>query len=127
MSRCSDRTRALILGLIGALVGAQVPAQTAESPSAKSIKNMQDAAAAAKGPAAAPRDPSVSSSAPLAGRRPVLRCWQDGKLVFEGAGVSPGAQAQAAIELRTAAGGGVALQVFDLKNGLCLLDYGREP
>jgi CCR4-NOT transcriptional regulation complex NOT5 subunit len=110
---------------------------TSESPSAASIKSLQSRDAkepAARDPkdqvaatktATAPnaKDAAVTATLPRQ-RRPVLRCWQEGRLVFEGSGVLPSAQGQAAIELRNASG--TALQVFDLKNGLCLLDYGNE-
>ncbi len=133
---------ALAALLAGIAVTGAVQAQ--DSPSTTSIKNLQardpkdaaakdgkdvvvstgaPAAAGAKTAGAVPKDPAVSATVPRQ-RRPVLRCWQEGRLVFEGAGVTPSAQGQAAIELRNATG--TALQVFDLKNGLCLVDYGNE-
>lgn len=70
----------------------------------------------------------MSSSVPQTGRgRPILRCWQEGKLVFEGSGMTPANQSSVSVELRSAARGGVAVQMFDLKSGLCMLDYGNEP
>lgn len=134
MSASSDLRRSLrpffdaSLGGISAalLLMAASVALAADSPSAASIKNM--AAAPAPGPKTAPKDPSVSSSVPQAGRgRPILRCWQEGKLVFEGSGMTPANQSSVSVELRSAARGGVAVQMFDLKSGLCMLDYGNEP
>lgn len=135
MSRLSERPAIVGLVLSAALAG-PVAAQPTESPSAASIKTLQsrdakeagsrdlkDAAAAGKAGAAAPKDASVSTSVPRA-KRPVLRCWQEGRLVFEGAGVLPPNQGAAAIELRSASG--TTLQVFDLKNGLCMLDHGNS-
>ena len=137
-------SKAAALAVLVAGLGLGGPVLAQDSPSTASIKNLQsrdakDAAtkdpkdvAAATGAAtvattktagAAPKDAAVSATVPRQ-RRPLLRCWQEGRLVFEGSGVLPSAQGQAAIELRNATG--TALQVFDLKNGLCLLDYGNE-
>lgn len=133
------------LALVGLMLGAasfagSALAQAADSPSTASIKNLQSGAtketpkdapagtparelAGGAKPAAAPKDAAVSAATPRV-RRPVLRCWQEGKLVFEGSGVTPSSQGQAAIELRNS--NGTALQVFDLRNGLCLLDHGND-
>jgi hypothetical protein len=132
MSRRSDelvgpalRLAAATLIVFGAGAGA---AMAQDSPSANSIKAMGAAAAgaAAKDAKPAPNPKDAAAQATTAarsggGRKPVMRCWQEGKLLFEGAGMTPAAIGQASIELRN--GGGIALQVFDLKNGLCLLDY----
>lgn len=119
-----------VLLLMAALVGEPARADDGPtpSPSAASIKNLQAAREARDGrdprPAAAPKDPAVSTSAPRA-RRPVLRCWQEGRLVFEGAGVAaPAALPAGAVEMRGA--GGSPLLLLDLKSGLCLLDAGAD-
>lgn len=121
---------ALLTGLLARPAQAQQgSAAGGESPSAASIRNM-GAASAARGAAA--RDAAVSAALPRRAR-PVLRCWQEGRLIFEGSGHvagaanAPGAPpAAAAIELRHAARGELALQVFDLKNALCLLEHGES-
>jgi hypothetical protein len=134
MSRLSEARRparaiataiaAAMLAMAGTVVSAQ------ESQSASSIKNMGAAAAtkdsgaakpAANAKDAAAQATTASRGGSAGGRKPVMRCWQEGKLLFEGAGMTPAAIGQATIELRN--GSGVALQVFDLKNALCLLDY----
>jgi hypothetical protein len=129
MSRRSDLGVATLrLGALAALVSClSLAVQAQDSPSANSIKAM--GAAAAKDPKAgmAPNVKDATAQATTAsrsggGRKPVMRCWQEGKLLFEGAGMTPAGVGQPTIELRN--GGGVALQVFDLKNALCLLDYG---
>ncbi len=136
---CAPNKAAALVALVAALAAAG-PVLAQDSPSATSIKNLQSrdpkdgtgkeskdvavsTGAATKTAGAAPKDAAVSATVPRQ-RRPVLRCWQEGRLVFEGSGVLPSVQGQAAIELRNASG--TALQVFDLKNGLCLLDYGNE-
>lgn len=132
---CARSKRRAVACLLVLASAAVAQAQTTESPSAASIKSLQSRDAKDAAPkdvkdvsagtkqAAAPKDAAVSTTVPRQ-RRPVLRCWQEGRLVFEGSGVLPSTQGQAAIELRNA--GGTALQVFDLKNGLCLLDHGTE-
>jgi hypothetical protein len=141
-ARAALRPGALAAALLAALAGspAQADDGPAPSPSAASIKNLQAARDARDAreardardlrdsrdarPAAAPRDPAVSTSAPRA-RRPVLRCWQEGRLVFEGAGVAaPAALPAGAVEMRAA--GGAPLLLLDLKSGLCLLDAGAD-
>jgi hypothetical protein len=131
MSRLSEfRCPAIAVALVGALSFVSSPALAQDSPSASSIKNMGAPSAtkdsgAAK-PAASAKDAAAQATTASrggggGGRKPVMRCWQEGKLLFEGAGMTPAAMGQASIELRN--GSGVALQVFDLKNALCLLDY----
>lgn len=129
MSRRSELMAGVVrLAAIAAAVSSlSVAALAQDSPSANSIKNMGAAAAAqAKDAKPAPNPKDAAAQATTAarggsGRKPVMRCWQEGKLLFEGAGMTPAAIGQATIELRN--GTGVALQVFDLKNALCLLDY----
>jgi hypothetical protein len=133
-------TCTVVGGVLVALLSATsaMAQPVSESPSAASIKSLTTATRDSKDAsrdapkdvakdgvvkAAAPKDAAVSTAVPRQ-RRPVLRCWQEGKLVFEGSGLTPVVQGQAAIELRHAAG--TALQVFDLKNGLCLLDHGND-
>ncbi|MFN0185133.1 MAG: hypothetical protein ACKVQR_15070 [Aquabacterium sp.] len=128
MSRFTER-QALLLAMAAALAmgllaaSAQAQPQAADAGSAASIRNMA-AASAPRG--AQPRDAAVSAAVPRRSR-PVLRCWQEGRLVFEGSGQLPGPVANATLELRHAARGDIALQLFDLKSGLCLLDHGSEP
>jgi hypothetical protein len=128
MSRRSEVGAAVLrlsaMAALAAGLGSAVQAQ--DSPSANSIKAM--GAATAKDPkatpSASPKDAAAQATTASrggGGRKPVMRCWQEGKLLFEGAGMTPAAIGQATIELRN--GSGVALQVFDLKNALCLLDY----
>lgn len=53
--------------------------------------------------------------------RSVLRCWQEGRLVFEGSGIGgePGATGAA----RTFKGtNGKTVQLLDLRQGLCILE-----
>jgi hypothetical protein len=106
---------------------AEAPAAAQDSPTAASIKALQDKGGQDPGKAklASPKDASVSSSVPRVGKRPLLRCWQEGKLVYEGAGMSVASQqGTASIDLRN--GSAMAVQIFDLKNGMCLLDHSPE-
>ncbi len=105
------------------------PTLAQDSPTAASIKALQDKGKdgtdAGKAKPASPKDAAVSSSVPRAGKRPLLRCWQEGKLVYEGTGMSVASQqGTASIDLRN--GSAMAVQIFDLKNGMCLLDHSPE-
>jgi hypothetical protein len=116
---------ALVLMTLMALMAANAQAQ--QSPTAASIRALQDQGKEGDKAKPAPKDAAVSSSVPRSsGKRPLMRCWQEGKLVYEGAGMTtgPGSAAGAPIELRN--GNAVALQIFDLKSGLCLLDHSAD-
>ena len=105
----------MTVGTAQAQAQAQVQAVT---PSAASIRALQEKG---KG-AAAPKDAAVSAIAPRTLKRPLMRCWQEGRLIYEGSGMTVAASAaNAPIELRGSSA--VALQIFDLKSGLCLLDH----
>ena len=111
----SMASMALIVGT--AQAQAQGQGQAA-SPNAASIRALQEKG---KG-AAAPKDAAVSAIAPRTFKRPLMRCWQEGRLIYEGSGMTVAASAASApIELRS--NSAVALQIFDLKSGLCLLDH----
>jgi hypothetical protein len=119
--------------MAAAMVFLAVSAHAQDSPTAASIKALQDkgkdavtaASDPAKGKPGQHRDAAVSASVPRAGKRPLMRCWQEGKLVFEGAGMTVASQQGASsIDLRN--GNALALQIFDLKNGLCLLDHSAD-
>jgi hypothetical protein len=72
---------------------------------------------------AAPRqalDPSVLSARRLGKGRHTIRCWQEGRLVYEAAGVSPAGRVGAAIELKSEQD--VVVQVVEMKHGLCVLE-----
>lgn len=127
MSRSSNRPQwlAAAIGACGVLLlnsGAQAQQQ---SPTAASIRALQDQSADAgksKTSAPQPKDAAVSATVPRVGKRPILRCWQEGKLVYEGTGMTmPPTSPGSPIEMRS--GNALALQIFDLKSGLCLLDH----
>lgn len=129
MSRSSEVALAAALSLLvcaGALAPAQ--AQQQPSPTAASIRALQEKGkdAGEKGKAApGTRDAAVSTLAPRTNKRPLLRCWQEGKLIYEGGGLTvPASAASAPIELRN--GTAVGVQIFDLKSGMCLLDHSTD-
>ena len=71
-------------------------------------------------------DLSAPSARRLGKGRHSLRCWQDGKLIYEAAGVTPaGRVAAAAIELKSDQD--VVLQVVDMRHGLCVLELPTAP
>ncbi|MEZ5650139.1 MAG: hypothetical protein R3E87_06255 [Burkholderiaceae bacterium] len=50
-----------------------------------------------------------------------LRCFQEGKLVFESAGVEPASEAHNISVLK--AGTNRSIQLIDLRHGICIVDY----
>ncbi len=128
MSRSSKRAAALAaVGTVMSLALSAMSAAAQDSPTAASIKALQnkDGQDGGKSKPVMAKDASVSSSLPRVGKRPLLRCWQEGKLVYEGAGMQVAAQqGTASIDMRN--GNALAVQIFDLKNGMCLLDHSPE-
>src|SRR5215472_5541859 len=58
---------------------------------------------------------------PKGAPRSLFRCWQEGQLIFEGAGYGPLPPTQIAAELKAADGGTGKVQVLDLYQGVCIL------
>ena len=50
-----------------------------------------------------------------------LRCYQEGRLVFESNDVQPAAKSEIVSVVR--AKGGRSIQLFDLKHGICILEH----
>jgi hypothetical protein len=74
----------------------------------------------------AAHDPAVLANRRLAKGRNVLRCWQEGKLIFEAAGVqAPAARSAEVLDFRPSGSDGVAVQILDLKQGLCTYEAQR--
>jgi hypothetical protein len=74
----------------------------------------------------AANDPAVLANRRLAKGRNVLRCWQEGKLIFETAGVqAPAARSADVLDFRPSGSDGAAVQILDLKQGLCTYEAQR--
>jgi len=54
--------------------------------------------------------------------RSLFRCWQGGRMIFEGRGYGPLPQSQIAAELKPGDGGSGRVQVLDLYESLCVLE-----
>jgi hypothetical protein len=54
---------------------------------------------------------------------PTLRCWQEGRLVIERAGVDLAEQPQGAYVFRRKDSRGRPVVLFDMRHGLCVLSY----
>lgn len=55
--------------------------------------------------------------------RSVLRCWQEGRLVFEGNGIGGAGEAASTSSSRIFKGtNGRTVQLLDLRQGLCILE-----
>ena len=52
--------------------------------------------------------------------RSVLKCWQEGRLVFESSGI--GSETTAGASRTFKGGNGRSVQVLDLRQGLCILE-----
>jgi hypothetical protein len=129
MSRSSDRRplrQPLVVAMaVLALLATSVQAQ--QSPTAASIRALQEQGKEGDKAKPAPKDAAVSASVPRSsGKRPLMRCWQEGKLVYEGAGMTTTSSSAAGAPIELRSGNSVALQIFDLKSGLCLLDHSAD-
>jgi hypothetical protein len=70
-----------------------------------------------------PERPNAVSQRPTAELLPTLRCWQDGRLIVEQAGVKLSDAPQGAYVFKRRAANDTTVYVFDMKNGLCTLSY----
>ena len=75
----------------------------------------------ARGGAMRPLDDRQSGSRPAKAARSLFRCWQDGRMIFEGRGYSPLPKSQVAAELNSGDASGT-VQVLDMYQGLCVLE-----
>jgi hypothetical protein len=55
-------------------------------------------------------------------RTPTLRCWQQGRLIYEGTGMAALPRTPSSIDLRGTSSNDTVLQVLDLRAGLCLIE-----
>lgn len=72
-------------------------------------------------------DASVHSARRGNRREPTLRCFQDGRLVYEGTGLIPVARTAGSHDFRSTRSRSVTVQVLDLRSGLCLVEGGDAP
>jgi len=68
-----------------------------------------------------PLDDRPSGGRPAKGARSLFRCWQDGRMIYEGRGYSALPKSQVAAELNSGDASGT-VQVLDLYQGLCVLE-----
>ena len=125
MSRFSDNAARIVMVPILVLLagGACAPAARAaiESTSNQVADLRSSGGAKAAGTAAAPGAPPAATADVVRGRpgaRNVLRCWQFGRLIYEGQGVMlPDRQAAS---MKVAGGGSEHL--LDLQSATCILE-----
>ncbi len=53
-----------------------------------------------------------------------VRCWQEGKMIFEASGINV-ERAASISSLETLKAGAGTIQLFDFKNGLCIMEKAR--
>jgi hypothetical protein len=138
-SRNRDLVKFFAAGRAAAL--AAVAGVLAGSLSASSFAGVEttDAAASAAVSTTAP-PPAASAQATHAGKVDVpkdashdaahnaslIRCWQFGRLVYEGRGFAALPHGQAAVEFKTTTAKPDTTQVLDLHQGLCVLELHGE-
>lgn len=99
-----------------------------DSPAAVDVRAKVGRAGNELAPAAVPARASEETPPPTLGRTPkgpplsLFRCWQDGRVIFEGRGYGALHASQIAAELKAADGGSGRLQLLDLQRGLCVLE-----
>src|SRR5882762_4757369 len=83
-----------------------------------------DKAGSAAGPAAASekRQLPPPDKSPKSPPRSLFRCWQDGRVIFEGRGYGALPQSQITAELKSGDGVPGRVQVLDMYQGLCVLE-----
>ena len=112
---------------VAALVCAGATWAADDSPAAVDVRAKVARAREEPGPGAVPAR-SSEEAPPTPGRSPkgppasLFRCWQDGRIIFEGRGYGALPPSQIAAELKAVDGGSGRLQVLDLTRGLCVLE-----
>lgn len=125
-TRCAG---AILIGLVAVGCTAQALAYEPDQP-ANSVslgapgKKPSDEArsAAASGQAPEERPLPTPARSPKGPPRSLFRCWQEGQLIFEGAGYGALPASQIAADLKAADGSAGRIQVLDLTRGLCILE-----
>jgi hypothetical protein len=94
---------------IGARVGTEAPDEG--KPAGGAMRSSEDKGEGAQSKAAVAKPPGS-----------LFRCWQDGRLIFEGRGYGALPQSQVAADLRPADGASGRVQILDMYEGLCVLE-----
>jgi hypothetical protein len=125
-ARALTLTAALLLG--AALTAGPARAEVERKPPHLTIAGQNGAAATSPAPAQTDgekADPSSAAAAPDGGRGGsdgAIRCWQYGRLIFEGRDVALAGRSDEVITLRGASKGAMTLQIIDLKNATCIAE-----
>jgi hypothetical protein len=78
--------------------------------------------AAGSAPASEERQLPAPGKSPKSPPRSLFRCWQDGRMIFEGRGYGALPQSQVAAELKSSDGATGRVQVLNMYEGLCVLE-----
>jgi hypothetical protein len=134
MSRSSDQKTAGLWSAAIALVAVAALACTSgtrasdESPAAVDVRARVAAPVDQSGSPAGSATSSEERPAPAPGKSPkgpprsLFRCWQDGRMIFEGRGYGPLPSSQVVAELKSGDNSSGRVQVLDMYQGLCLLE-----
>jgi hypothetical protein len=129
--RRTSRVGAILIGMVALGCTAQALAYEPDQPDSSVTlgtpgkKSSDVAKAAASGQDAVERPLPAPAKPPKGGPRSLFRCWQEGQLIFEGAGYGPLPPTQIAAELKAADGGAGKVQVLDLYQGVCILEVAK--
>ncbi len=131
-SRGMSSVGAMLIAIAALAWTAQAPADEADQPASSVTlgapgKRQSDQAkpAAASGPDLGERRLPTPVKPPKGAPRSLFRCWQEGQLIFEGAGYGALPPTQIAAELKAADGGAGKVQVLDLYQGVCILEVAK--
>jgi len=116
------RTAAALIGLLA--LGCAAVSLASDNSAARVTIGAPGAEGSDEVKPARPYDEKLAASAAKAPKTPrsLLRCWQGGRMVFEGRGYGTLPQSHVAAELKPADGAGGRVQVLDLYQGLCVLE-----
>jgi len=83
-----------------------------------------DDTASANGPARSAEEvpPTALGRSPKGPPVSLFRCWQEGRVIFEGRGYGALPSTQIVAELKASDGGAGRVQILDMYQGLCVLE-----
>ena len=125
---------AVTLVAVGALIYTGASRASDDSPAAVNVRAQVpghgDPAkpAGASAPPSEQRPLSEERQPPGPGRTPkgpprsLFRCWQDGRIIFEGRGYGALPTSQVTAELKAGEGGSGRIQLLDMYGGTCVLE-----
>jgi len=78
--------------------------------------------AAGSAPSSEEKQPPAPGRGPKGPPRSLFRCWQEGRMIFEGRGYGALPSSQVSAELKASDGASGRVQVLDMYQGVCVLE-----